>query len=281
MVNIWKFKWNGACCYPACHTLIGFMAQKCGGTCNARAKRVLGRELGLVRYSELHLHQSNSKKIIFQKFEMKASSWPANHTHQHSKSHVKGCWAKLSSPFTLWKLVEHLFWANTSKQHLFHHFLQDQVSFRVSLFTKLCYAYDRVCCAGHFETWIIENGWLLWKLWWFKVCCSNMFLLDSWCWAWFIENGFWNVDVCCLLVMMMLPIRISGKIIFSNLIDEDEAYCSVRTLVPCPEHVSPLHCMFLQISGPYHQSACDTQAVQCTPFHLSSQELPICHFRFK
>jgi hypothetical protein len=34
---------------------------------------------------------------------------------------------------------------------------------------------------------------------------------------------------------MMLPIRISGKIIFSNLIDEDEAYCCLKTLVSCPE----------------------------------------------
>lgn len=117
--------------------------------------------------------------------------------------HSKISWAKHSSPFALWKLCEHLFQARTTKKHLNRHCLANLVSFRISYFTKLCYALCRPFLAGHYELWVDENDWVFMKLCWNECWCSNLFSFDASLIVWFIENGWYNVDVHCLLVLVI------------------------------------------------------------------------------
>ena len=136
------------------------------------------------------------------------------------------CWAEILQPFIIWKLVEQLFQPYTTKSQLFHHYLQNQVSFRLSLFAKPWYASYRSLCHDHFKLWITENGWVCWKLCWLEIWCWNVFLHDAYCVARFNEDDCWIWIVWCLMVLMACLLSISGTNNFSRFVEQDECYCS-------------------------------------------------------
>ena len=118
-------------------------------------------------------------------------------------SHSKGSWATLPYPFIIWSLKRQLFLPFGAKQRLHLNCSSNQVSFRPWLFAKPCYALCRSFLAGHYELWVDENGWVFMKLCWNECWCSNLFLFDASLIVWFIENGWYNVDVHCLLVLVI------------------------------------------------------------------------------
>lgn len=143
--------------------------------------------------------------------------------------HFKLSWAKLPSPFNFGKLIEHLFHFNIAKQPLNFNCSSNLVRIRLSPFSNLCHALDRVCLADYYELWIHENDWAMCEKSSFKVSCSLLFLLDSWLMARFIENEWCVLDVWCLLSLKVCLIRISGHKIFPRVGEEDEhCHCSFK-----------------------------------------------------
>lgn len=143
-------------------------------------------------------------------------------------SNFKDFWAKHPSPFTSWTLLAHLFQASKSKKHLNQLCLADLVSFRISYFTKPCYALCRFCNADCFELYIIENGCILRKLCCLKDPCVNVFVLWSLLLAWFHEIGCCNIDEHCVLVRMLVSICISGKNFESSFVEKMKLHCSLE-----------------------------------------------------
>lgn len=60
-----------------------------------------------------------------------------------------------------------------------------------------------------------------------------MFLYDAYCVARFSENECWFLDVCCLMVLLVCLLFISGQINFHDL--EEDEHVTVETLAKCPE----------------------------------------------
>ena len=118
------------------------------------------------------------------------------------------------------------------------HCTSNQVSFRISLFPKSCYALDRACFAGHNELWVIKNGCILREIHGFKVSYVNMFVLCSFLLAWFNENDCWFVNVhdemnalvCCFLIL------VANCFWLENPIDEQDEF---DTVAPKTLNVKP------------------------------------------
>ena len=130
--------------------------------------------------------------------------------------HFKLLWAKPFASFIIWRTIEWLFQQGITKLQLFHEFLQNQVSNRISNFLKWCYALCKSFLAGHAETWITKNGWAMCEKSGFKVSHSNLFLLDASCLAWFNGYGCRIMHVGCLLIIMICSLLIAGKIVLEQ-----------------------------------------------------------------
>ena len=107
----------------------------CSNLQNPRAL-LLPAPLGQTLWSILN-HQSSTA----QPFELCFSKHPTmvNRVLEASKP----CWAHFLQGFIISKHYPHLFRAAAFKQPLFNKFLQNQVKFRISHFSKLCYVYER------------------------------------------------------------------------------------------------------------------------------------------
>lgn len=91
----------------------------------------------------------------------------------------KGCWAKIHCPFIKTNFIVHLFQPSTVRKSPFQHCSSNLVRFRISLFSKSCYALERSCHAEYNETWIVKNGWVLRELCWNEIWLLNFILLDA------------------------------------------------------------------------------------------------------
>ena len=81
----------------------------------------------------------------------------------------------------------------------------------------------------HTELWMVENGLVFCKLCWVEVSHPNLFLLISFCLTWFDENGVWNVDGCCLMIICVCSIGIFGTfwVFWKNHVEGDEEHLAV------------------------------------------------------
>lgn len=114
-------------------------------------------------------------------------------------SHFKGCWAKTSSPFTLWKFCEHLFQHKTAKRPLNLNCFAELVSFRISPFAKSWHVLERSLYAEFSGIRGFENGWLFWKICWHEVSHVDGVLPECF--------SFQHVLVLLIVSMLMYMMR--------------------------------------------------------------------------